>query len=89
LVEEFIYAKVWSLAAGWLPRALLKIKVGGLKETVQFPRFDLVRPEGKTDETIVEEVGREVAELVGPFLSKEFDSFMVCCLEGVQVNLSF
>ena len=44
---------------------------------------------GKSDKAIVAEVEERAAELAGPYLSKEHDSFALCCPSGSRVNRSF
>ena len=82
LIEEFICANIWPLSAGWDPNPLAKVKVRASKESVPFPKLALVKPLGKIDKAIVAEIEERAAELVGPYLSKEHDSFVACCSSG-------
>ena len=89
MIEEFICANIWPLSAGWDPNPLAKVKVRASKESVPFPKLALVKPLGKIDKAIVAEIEERAAELVGPYLSKEHDSFVACCSSGSRVNRSF
>jgi hypothetical protein len=86
LIEIFICANIWPLSAGWDPNPFGKVGVRGSKETVPFPKLVLVKPPGEKDEAIVAEVERKAAELARPYLSKEHDSFIICCPGGSRVN---
>ena len=89
LIDEFVCASVWPLSDGWLTGPLRKVRVRGLKETLPFPKFALLKPFGESNEAIVAEVEWRATELAGLYLSKEYDSFAVCCSEGIRVNRSF
>jgi hypothetical protein len=77
------------LSAGWDPNPHGKVRVQASKETIPFPKLALVKPPGKTDKAIVAEVEERVVEIAGPYLSKEHDSFILCCPGGSRVNRSF
>jgi len=89
LIEEFVCANVWPLSDGWLAGPLAKVRVRGLKETLPFPKFSLLKPPGESNEAIVAEVEWRASELAGSYLSKEYDSFVICCSGGIRVNRSF
>jgi len=89
LIEEFICSSIWPLSAGWDPNPLAKAKVRTSKESVPFPKLALLKPPGKSDKAIVAEVEERAVELVGPYLSKEHNSFIACCSSGCRVNRSF
>jgi len=89
LIEEFVCANVWPLSDGWLAGSLAKVRVCDLKETLPFPKFSLLKPPGESNEAIVAEVEWRASELAGSYLSKEYDSFVICCSGGIQVNRSF
>ena len=89
MIEEFICANIWPLSAGWDPNPLAKVKVRASKESVPFPKLALVKPPGKSDKAIVAEVKERALEIEGPYLSKEHDSFILCCPGGSRVNRSF
>ena len=65
LIEEFICARVWPLSDGWLASPFGKVRVHGLKETLPFPKFDLLKQSGESDEAIVAEVEWRATELAG------------------------
>ena len=88
LIEEFVCANVWPLSDGWLEGSLAKVRVRDRKETLPFPKFSLLKPPEESNEAIVAEVERRGSELAGPYLSKEYDSFVVCCSGGIRVNRS-
>jgi hypothetical protein len=79
LIEEFVCARIWPLSVGWDSNSFVRVKVRASKEALPFPKLDLVKPSGETDEAIVAEVEQRAAELAGPYLLKEYDSFVVCC----------
>ena len=89
LIEEYLAAKVWPLTRDWLPGAFSKVQVDGLKDKLPFPDFGLRKPEGVSDDMIVEEIEQEAVAIAGPFLSKERDSFEAICSEKVRVNQCF
>ena len=89
LVEEFLAVKVWPLTSGWLLDSFSKVKVDGLRDSLPFPSFGLAKPEGVFDDLIVDEIEQQVMVLVGPYNSKECDSFVDCCPDQLQVNRSF
>ena len=89
MIEEFICANIWPLSTGWDPNPMGKLRVRASKETVPFPKFALVKLPGKSNEAIVSEVEERAADLAGPYLSKEHDSFVVCCPGGSRVNQYF
>ena len=89
LIEEYLAAKVWPLTRDWLPGAFSKVRVAGLEDKLSFPDFGLRKPEGVSDDMIVEEIEQEAVAIAGPFLSKERDSFEAICSEKVRVNRSF
>ena len=43
--------------------------------------FDLRKPEGKSDEVIVEELEREASEMLGPWNREEYNSLVVLPVE--------
>jgi len=88
LIEEFVCAKIWPLAASWGPDSFVKAKVHASKEALPFPKVDLVKPPGETDDAIVAGVERRAAELAGLYLSKEYESFVLCCPGSCRVNRS-
>ena len=49
----------------------------------------MLKPPGESNEAIVAEVEWRASELAGSYLSKEYDSFVICCSGGIQVNRSF
>ena len=80
MIEEFICAKVWLLSAGWDPSSFVRVKVRASKEALPFPKLELIKPLGLTNEAIVVEVECRAEELAGPYLSKEYDSLVACGL---------
>ena len=66
----------------------MKVKVRASKEALPFPKVDLVKPPGETDDAIVAGVERIAAELAGLYLSKEYESFVLCCPDSCRVNRS-
>ena len=60
-----------------------------MKDKLPFPDFGLRKPEGVSDDMIVEEIEQEAVAIAGPFLSKERDSLEAICSEKVRVNQSF
>ena len=87
-IEEFVCAKIWPLAASWGPDSFVKAKVHASKEALPFPTVDLVKPPEETDEAIVVGIERRAAELAGPYLSKEYEYFVLCCPDSCRVNRS-
>jgi len=88
LIEEFVCAKIWPLSAVWDPSSFMRAKVRASKKALPFPRMELVKPPGLTDEAIVAEVERRTEVLAGPYLSKEYDSLVACGLGSCRVNWS-
>ena len=78
-VEEFLAAKVWPLAAGWSPLRFDRKRFAGLKYDVTSTVFGLRRPEGASDEVIVDELERRAAEILGPWNKKEYRSLVEVC----------
>ena len=56
LIEEYLSTKVWPLTRDWLAGAFSKVQVDGLKDKLPFPDFGLRKPEGVSDDMIVEEI---------------------------------
>ena len=89
IIEEYLAAKVWPLTRDWLPGTFSKIRVAGLSDQLPFPDFPLRKPEGVSDDMIVEEAEQEAVVIAGPYLAKERDSFEAVCSERIRVNRSF
>ena len=68
LIEEFVCARIWPLSVGWDSNSFVRVEVRASKEALPFPKLDLVKPSGETDEAIVAEVEQRAAELAGPYL---------------------
>ena len=85
-VEEFLAAKVWPLAAGWSPVRFERKRFVGLKYEVTSPVFGLRRPEGASDEVIVDELERRAAEILGPWNKKEYCSLVEVCGGNLRLN---
>ena len=85
-VEEFLAAKVWPLAAGWSPSRFQRKRFVGLKYDVTSPVFGLRRPEGSSDEVIVDELERQAAEILGPWNKKEYLSLVEVCGGNLRLN---
>jgi len=85
-VEEFLAAKVWPLAAGWSPVRFERKSFVGLKYEVTSPFFGLRRPEGASDEVIVDELERRAAEILGPWNKKEYRSLVEVCGGNLRLN---
>ena len=83
-VEEFLATKVWPLAAGWSPSRFERKRFVGLKYDVTSPVFGLRRPEGSSDEVIVDELERQAAEILGPWNRKEYGSLVEVCGENLR-----
>ena len=67
LIEEYLATKVWPLTRDWLPGAFSKVQFDGLKDKLPFPDFGLRKPEGVSDDMIVEEIEQEAVAIAGPF----------------------
>ena len=63
LIEEYLAAKVWPLTRDWLPGAFSKVRVAGLKDMLPFPDFGLRKPEGVSDDMIIEEIEQEAVAM--------------------------
>ena len=48
--------------------------------------FDLRKPEGKSDEVIVEELEREASEMLGPWNREEYNSLVEICGGNIRLN---
>jgi hypothetical protein len=46
-------------------------RLPGLDDTVRSPKFNVKRPDGKTDKEIVTEVERKVVQMIGNYTHKE------------------
>ena len=68
MIKEYVAAKIWPLTSGWLPNSFSKVKFGQLTESIPYPNFGLVRPNGLSDEEIVAAVKQDVVVLAGPHL---------------------
>ena len=60
-----------------------------MKDRLPFPYFGLKKPDEVSDDMNVEEIKQEAVAIVGPYLAKERDSFMVICSKKIRVNWSF
>ena len=60
-----------------------------MKDRLPFPDFGLKKPDDVSDDMIVKEIEQEAIAIVGPYLSKESDSFVIVCSEKIRVNRSF
>ena len=85
-IEEFLAAKVWPLAAGWSSSRFERKRFVGLKYDVTSPVFGLWRPEGSSDEVIVDELERQAAEILGPWNKKEYLSLVEVCGGNLRLN---
>lgn len=82
-MEEYLAAKIWPSPPSWLPTGARQVKFVFSDFEIHCPFLGLKRPEGKSDEVIVEDLKRAASELIGPWNRKEYDFFVaVSCHEG-------
>jgi hypothetical protein len=61
----------------------------GLDDAVRSPKFNVKRPEGKTDEEIVADVERKVVQMIGNYTHKEWECAQKILKHQGQVNRVF
>ena len=83
LVEEYVVSKVWPLSCGWLPKEFTKIKIDHLVKELPYPRFGWTKPEGITDEFIVEDIW---SRMLWSWLGRTTPRSMVCSLTVVTIK---
>jgi hypothetical protein len=72
-LEEFMAADIWHCKPQWGSWAFREKKLPGLDFETRSPKFNIKRPEGKTDEEILAEVERKVIQMIGNYTHKEWE----------------
>jgi hypothetical protein len=71
-LEEFVAADIWPCQPRWGSWAFKSQMLPGLDHEVRSPKFNVKRPDGKTDEEIVAEVEKKVVQMTGNYTHKEW-----------------
>jgi deoxyribodipyrimidine photolyase-like uncharacterized protein len=72
-LEEFMAADIWHCKPQWGSWAFREKKLHRLDFETRSPKFNIKRPEGKTDEEILAEVERKVIQMIGNYTHKEWE----------------
>jgi hypothetical protein len=72
-LEEFMVADICPCKPQWGSWAFREKKLPGLDFETRSPKFNIKRPEGKTDEEILAEVERKVIQMIGNYTHKEWE----------------
>jgi hypothetical protein len=73
VLEEFVAVDIWLCRPRWGSWAFKMQKLLGLDYEVQSPKFNVKRPDGKTDEVIVAEVENKVVQMIDNYTHKEWE----------------
>ena len=79
---EYMAARVWPLTSTLFPFKSKRLEFAVLGYEIPCLVFELIKPEGKSDEVIVSDLERAALEVLGPCNRKEFEAFSVVCSHG-------
>jgi hypothetical protein len=72
-LEEFVVADIWPSRPQWGSWTFTRKQLHELDYEVRSPKFNVQRPEGKTDEEIKAEIERKVIQMIGNYTHKEWE----------------
>jgi hypothetical protein len=88
-LEEFVTADIWPCQPRWGSWAFKTQMLPGLDYAVRSPKFNLKRPDGKTDEEIVDEVEKKDVQMIGNYTHKEWECAQKILKHQGRVNRVF
>jgi hypothetical protein len=88
-LEEFVAAEIWSCQPRWGSWAFKNQMLPGLDHEVRSPKFNLKRPEGKTDEEFVGEVEKKVVQMISNYTHREWECTQKILKHQDRVNRVF
>jgi hypothetical protein len=88
-LEEFVAADIWPCQPRWGSWAFKVQKLPRLDYEVRSPKFNVKRPNGKTDKEIVTEVERKVVQMIGNYTHKEWECTQKILKHQGRVNRVF
>jgi hypothetical protein len=85
-LEEFVAADIWPCKPQWGTWAFSMKQLPGLDHEICSPKFNIKRPEGRTDDEILAEVERKVIQMIGNYTHKEWECAQKILKHSGRVN---
>jgi hypothetical protein len=85
-LEEFVAADIWPCKPRWGTWAFSMKQLPGLDHDICSPKFNVKRPEGRTDDEILADVERKVIQMIGNYTHKEWECAQKILKHSGRVN---
>jgi hypothetical protein len=88
-LEEFVATDIWPCQPRWGSWAFKTQMLLGLDYEVRSAKFNVKRPDGKTDEEIVAEVEKKVVHVIGIYTHREWECAQKILKHRGRINRVF
>jgi hypothetical protein len=88
-LEEFVSADIWPCQPRWGSWVFKTQMLPGLDYEVRSPKFNVKRPNGKTNEEIFAEVEKQVVQMIGNYTHREWECAQKILKHQGRVNRVF
>jgi hypothetical protein len=88
-LEEFVAADIWPCQPRWGSWAFKTQILPGLDYDVRSPKFNVKRPDRKTDKEIFAKVEKKVVQMIGNYTLREWEFAQKILKHQSRVNRVF